>query len=169
LFAYSTAARLGDVANLRWSSLDVANGIVTYHEQKTRAKAVIGLHPDFLDWLSEQPVPKTPDASVFPSLAGKSVGGHRGLSNEFKRLIVAADIENPLLRPGNAGKGNRISALSFHSLRHTAASNVFNSAALKEITRRVTNHSAGGVVDRYIHEDLEAIKAAVNLIPRLPR
>jgi hypothetical protein len=59
--------------------------------------------------------------------------------------------------------------LSFHSLRHTAASNVFNQASLKEITRRVTNHAAGGVVDRYIHEDLEAIRAAVGLIPRLPK
>jgi hypothetical protein len=62
-----------------------------------------------------------------------------------------------------------VRALSFHSFRHTAASNVFNGAALKEITRRVTNHAAGGVVDRYIHEDLDAIKAATQLIPRLPK
>jgi hypothetical protein len=54
-------------------------------------------------------------------------------------------------------------------LRHSAATKVFNQAALKEITRRVTNHAAGGVMDRYIHEDLEAIRAAVALIPRLPK
>jgi len=59
--------------------------------------------------------------------------------------------------------------LSFHSFRHTAASNVFNQASLKEITRRVTNHAAGGVVDRYIHADVEAIRAATQLIPRLPK
>ena len=58
-------------------------------------------------------------------------------------------------------------ALSFHSFRHTAASNVFNGAALKEITRRVTNHAAGGVADRYIHEDLGAIRAATQLHPPL--
>jgi hypothetical protein len=39
---------------------------------------------------------------------------------------------------------------------------VFNAAALKEITRRVTNHAGRGVVDGYIHEDLEAIKAATH-------
>jgi len=169
LFAYNTGARLGDVANLQWSSLDVANEIVVYHERKTRAKAIIGLHQDFLDWLSERPLPKQPEAPVFPSLAGRQLAGDGGLSNAFKRLMVKAGIENRFLRSSNGGKGHRVSALSFHSLRHTAASSVFNSAALKEITRRVTNHASGGVVDRYIHEDLEAIRAAVSLIPRLPK
>ena len=39
----------------------------------------------------------------------------------------------------------------------------------KEITRRVTNHAASGVVDRYIHDDIEAIRAATALVPRLPK
>ena len=60
-------------------------------------------------------------------------------------------------------------ALSFHSLRHTAASAVFNSATVRETVRRVTQHAARGSLDRYLHEDLEAIRAAVGLIPRLPR
>jgi integrase len=169
LFAYSTGARLGDTANLQWSSLDVANGIVTYQERKTKARAIIGLHQDFLDWLGQAPIHERPDAPVFPSLAGKPLEGDWGLSNTFTRLIAKAGIENRLLRAGNAGKGRKVSALSFHSLRHTAASSVFNSAALKEITRRVTRHAPGGVVDRYIREDLEAIRAAVGLIPRLPK
>jgi hypothetical protein len=45
----------------------------------------------------------------------------------------------------------------------------FNQAALKDITRRVTAHAARGVVDRYIHEDIEALRAATQLIPRLPK
>ena len=168
LFAYSTGARLGDTANLRWSSLDVANGVVTYVEGKTGAQAIIGLHQNFLDWLSERPLSDQPDAPVFPDLAGRLLAGDSGLSASFRKLIAKAGIENRLLRPGKAG-GNRVSALSFHSLRHTAASAVFNSAALKEITRRVTQHSAAGVLDRYLHTDLQAIREAVNLIPRLPR
>jgi integrase len=169
LFAYSTGARLGDAANLKWSSLDVANGIVVFREQKTRARAVLGLHPDFLDWLSTRAVPDSGDAFVFPELAGKPLNGEHGLSNTFVKLLDAAGIEKRLLRAGNAGKGRAVRALTFHSFRHTAASSVFNQASLKEITRRVTNHAAGGVVDRYIHEDLEAIRAAVALIPRLPK
>jgi integrase len=169
LFAYGTGARLSDCKSLRWSNLDVANGIVTFREQKTNAKACLGLHPDFLDWLSSQSAPDDPDAPVFPSLADKDIKGQHGLSNVFVELLDKAGIEKRLLRQANAGKGRNVRALSFHSLRHTATSNVFNSAALKEITRRVSNHAAGGVVDRYIHEDLEAIKAATQLIPRLPK
>ncbi len=80
-----------------------------------------------------------------------------------------AGIKNRVIRTGNAGKGRNFRGLTFHSFRHSAATTVFNQAALKEITRRVTNHAAGGVVDRYIHEDLEAIREATKLIPRLPK
>ena len=169
LFAYGTGARLGDVANLRWSNLDVAAGIVVFREQKTKATATIGLHPDFLDWLVSQPAPEDPAAPVFPTLAGKPHAGDQGLSRSFLALVDLARIPNPLLQARNAGKGHSVRALSFHSFRHTAASNVFAQASLKEITRRVTNHAAGGVLDRYIHDDLEAIRAAVALIPRLPK
>jgi integrase len=166
LFAYGTGARLSDCKAIRWSNLDVANGIVTFREKKTGAKAVLGLHPDFLDWLSSQPVPLDSDASLFPSLASQPTWG---LSNTFGKLCDASGIEKRLLRQGNAGKGRSVRALSFHSFRHTAATEVFNQAALREIAKRVTNHAAGGVLDRYIHEDLEAIRAAMQLIPRLPK
>jgi integrase len=130
---------------------------------------VLGLHQDFVDWLTSQPVPEDPNASLFPTLADKPLTGTRGLSNIFVKLCDAAGIGKRLLRQGNDGKGRAVRALSFHSFRHTAATQVFNAAALREITRRVTNHAAGGVVDRYIHEDLESIRAATQLIPRLPK
>jgi integrase len=166
LFAYSTGARLHDVANLKWSALDTTNGVVVFTERKTDAQAVLGLHPDFSDWLRAQPVPFEREQPVFASLAGRA---GPGLSTEFTALIDAAGIEKRLLRERGSGKGRSLRALSFHSFRHTAASAVFNGAALREITRRVTNHAASGVVDRYIHQDLEAIRAATALIPRLPK
>jgi hypothetical protein len=48
-------------------------------------------------------------------------------------------------------------------------SEVFNQQALKEVARRVTAHAPDGSLDLYIHHDLEAIKAATALIPRLPK
>jgi integrase len=106
LFAYGTGARLGDVANLKWSDLDVANGVVVFREGKTNSQAVIGLHPDFLDWLSIYPCPGplTPDAPLFPSLAGKAVKGEHGLSNTFIKLMEQAGIEKRLLRAAEGGR-----------------------------------------------------------------
>ena len=153
----------------KWSALDREHGLVVFRQAKTSKEAVVGLHPDFLDWLAGQPVPFVRTQPVFPSLAGQHINGTGGLSEAFSKLMEAAGISNRLLRAGNAGKGRAVRALSFHSFRHTAASNVFNAATLREITRRVTSHAPGGVLERYIHEDLEAIRAAVALIPRLPK
>ncbi len=170
LFAYGTGARLSDVANLRWSNIDTEHGIVTFKERKGQKAAVLGLHPDFLDWIAERSRPKDdPESYAFSKLAGRPLGGEDGLSNEFSRLVEKAGIKGRLLRERNSGKGRSLKALSFHTLRHTAASTVFNQSALKEITRRVTNHAPDGSLDRYIHRDLEAIKEAVKLIPRLPK
>ncbi len=46
LIAYGTGARLQDVANLRWSSIDSENGILTFQERKGDKKIIVGLHPD---------------------------------------------------------------------------------------------------------------------------
>jgi hypothetical protein len=58
--------------------------------------------------------------------------GEHGLSNTFIKLLDKAGIEKRLLRTGNAGKGRAVRALSFHSFRHTAASNVFNQALVQD-------------------------------------
>jgi integrase len=59
--------------------------------------------------------------------------------------------------------------LTFHSFRHTAASAVFNSEAVREVARRVSNHARGGALERYLHQDLAPIREATKLIPRLPK
>jgi integrase len=169
LLAYGCGGRLQDIANLRWSALDTEQGVVSFRERKTGRSAVIGLHPDFLDWITKQSVPEDPDSYAFPSLANRSGAGRNGLSRAFERIMERAGIKNRLIRERTGGKSRSLRGLSFHSFRHSAASAVFNQAALREIARRVTNHAAGGVVDRYIHEDLEAIRQAANLVPRLPK
>jgi hypothetical protein len=128
----------------------------------------VALHPDFTDWIAKQSVPDDPDASVFPTLANRRGGGRNGLSCAFESIMERAGIRPRLIREPTGPKGRSLRALSFHSFRHSAATAVFNQAALKEITRRVTNDAAGGVVDRYIHQDLAALREATKLVPRLP-
>jgi site-specific recombinase XerC len=56
LFAYGCGSRLQDIANFRWSSLDLEFEIVTFTETKTGRVANVGLHPDFVGWVGEGPV-----------------------------------------------------------------------------------------------------------------
>jgi integrase len=169
LLAYGCGGRLQDIANLKWSSLDLQYGILSFRDRKLSRPTIVALHPDFVDWIAKGSVPDDPDAYVFPTLANRSGGGHNGLSLAFQRIMERAGIKPRLIRERTGGRSRSLRGLSFHSFRHSAASAVFNQAALREITRRVTNHAAGGVVDRYIHQDLEALREAVKLVPRLPR
>jgi integrase len=168
LFAWTSGARLLDAANLRWSSIDPEHGVVTFRQRKTGREIVIGLHEDFADWIARAPAPPKSQEFVFPTLAGKPSNSSVGLSAQFDAIMKRAGVEGRLIRTGNAGKGRSLRGLSFHSFRASAASAVFNGAALKEIASRVTGHS-GNVIDRYIHSDLTAIRAATALIPRLPK
>jgi integrase len=177
LFAYGSGARLQDCTNLRWSSIDTLNGVVTFREKKTGRQAVIGLHPDFNDWITRQPGRDDPEGFVFPTLAGRTGTGSHGLCAEFDELMERAKVEGRILREGSErdskgkrkGKGRTVRSLTFHSFRHTAASAVFNSEAVREVARRVSNHARGGALERYLHQDLEPIRQATKLIPRLPR
>jgi integrase len=178
LFAYGSGARMQDCTNLRWSSVDTINKVVVFEERKTGKEAVVGLHPDFSDWISEQPKSSDdPDAFVFPTLAGRTGTGSHGLCAQFDALMERAKVEGRILREGSErdskgkrkGKGRTVRSLTFHSFRHTAASAVFNSEAVREVARRVSNHARGGALERYLHQDLEPIRQATKLIPRLPR
>jgi integrase len=132
---------------------------------------VVGLHADFLDWLARRPITNDdPQAFLFPALANRSGAGRNGLSKAFERIMNKAGINSPVIKTGSGKKGRSIRALSFHSFRHGAASAVFNSQAIKEMQRRVTQHSAkSGVLERYTHADLDLVHQAVAAIPRLPK
>jgi integrase len=173
LFGYSTGARLQDVANLRWEAIDLELGVISFRQRKLSHKkpdseTIVAIHPDFGTWLSHQSVPDKPESFVFPTLANRSGAGRKGLTNQFNTLVIRAGIDPGLIREKKGVCGRSRRNLTFHALRHTAASNVFNAAAVKEVARRLTDHALHGSLNRYLHVDLEAIRAATALIPRLP-
>ncbi|HTD17362.1 MAG TPA: tyrosine-type recombinase/integrase [Chthoniobacterales bacterium] len=168
LAGYTTGMRLQDASNLRWESVDLRNGLLSFVERKGNKQVVVGLHPDFENWIRARPLQNDPEAYVFPSLANRTGAGRNGLSKAFGRIMEKAGVAGRVLRIRGA-KGSTVKSLSFHSFRHGAASAVFKNAALKDIARRVTAHSSRGVVDRYLHQDVEAIREATKLIPRLPK
>jgi integrase len=168
LAGYTTGMRLQDVTNLRWESVDVGNGLLSFDERKGNKAVVLGLHPDFESWIRVRASKGAKEGYVFPSLANRTGAGRNGLSKAFGRIMDKAGVVGKVLRVAGA-KGSTVKSLSFHSFRHGAASAVFKNAALKDIARRVTAHSSRGVVDRYLHQDVEAIREATALIPRLPK
>src|SRR5260221_3186421 len=168
LYAWGHGTRLGDTCNVRHANLDLEYLVTTFQPQKTKKEITIGIHPGFVEWLLSSPPPSNSEPFVFPSLAGRETKGRKGLSNEFIDLMGKAGIKRRLLRESNGGESHNFYDLSFHSFRHDAVSSVWNAATAKEIARRVSGHSSSAI-DRYIHVNLDNIRAATALIPRIPK
>ena len=165
LCGYYTGLRLRDVTNLEWSVLDLDKRSITVRTRKTGKKVTIPVHPEFAAWLAGQTrgVGKAP---VFPTLAGKSGGGKSGLSMAFKRIMERAEIKGRLLRQAN-GAGRSQSSLSFHSLRHSFNSAMANAGVAPEVRQKLTGHASAKMNAQYTHHQLEALREAVAVIPRI--
>jgi integrase len=165
LCGYYTGLRLRDVADLEWSAVDLGRCTITVTTRKTLRTVTVPIHPQFRSWLEKQTrgIGKAP---VFPTLAGKSGGGKSGLSMAFKRIMERAKIKGRLLREAN-GAGRSQSSLSFHSLRHSFNSAMANAGVASEVRQKLTGHSRAKMNAQYTHHELEELRAAVSVTPRI--
>ena len=163
LLAYLTGARLRDVANIRWQSVDFKRQILTFTASKTKKPIVIPLHPELEAHLLKSPGIGT--AFVFPSLAGKGTGGKHGLSGRFSAIMEQAGIEGKTNREGLRAR----TSLSFHSLRHSFNSALANAGVSQEIRQKLTGHASAEMNRIYTHHELAPLRAAIRVIPGIQR
>jgi integrase len=163
LLAYFTGARLGDVANMQYSSLDWRNKLVRFTPSKTKKPVTVPLHPQLERELLKKPgIGKAP---MFPSLAGKGTGGRFGLSGRFAAIMEKAGIEGKITQHAEGARA--LSNLSFHSLRHSFNSAMANAGVAQEIRQKLTGHSSAEINKVYTHHELESLRAAIAVIPRI--
>src|SRR5262249_11046513 len=163
LFAYYTGARLRDVANMRWSAIDLTAKLINFTPGKTKKEVTIPLHTDLEQHLLRSP--GIGKAFVFPSLAERNTGGKNGLSSQFTRVMAQAGIEGKITR--HTAKGRANSSLSFHSLRHSFNSAMANAGVAEEVRMKLAGHSTREVHAKYTHHELEPLRAAIAAIPSL--
>ena len=161
LFGYYTQLRLRDIVNLKWGDLFLEEGEVRLKIRKTGLRHTVILHQDVLAWLKGRPtgLPKT---LVFPDL-GSSPQQH--LSERFSRLMKRAGIYSAAIRTRKGESGRSLSALSFHSLRHTGISAMANAGVSQDIRMKVAGHASEAVHERYTHHEKEIFRDAIGSIP----
>ena len=106
-------------------------------------------------------------APVFPTLYGKSSAGKSGLSMAFGRLMERAGIEQGTIRERGDGVGRKVSARSFHSLRHSFNTVLVNAGVPQELRMKLTGHSSTEMNALYSHHELSVIRSALEHLPRL--
>jgi len=167
LGGFYTGARLGDLSQLSWESVNLERGSISFTQGKTQQAIEIPIHPEFKRWLTQRAKPKKPATGfVFPDLHGVGTRGRNGLSSEFGRLMKKAEIETKVVA-AKGKNGRKRSSLSFHSLRHSFNSAMANAGVTQEIRQRLTGHASKAINDRYTHAELATLRKAVDAVPAL--
>lgn len=169
MVALYTGARLQDVSDLRWESIDLPNKWISFRAGKTRQRIKIPMHDSLHDYLLELPAPDSGKAFVFPSLAEKRTGGKSGLSMAFKRIMERAKVRGEIARVRTGTAGRTVNTLSFHSFRHTLTSIMANAGVPVEVRQKFTGHASAEMNQRYTHHEVETLRAAIAKVPALKR
>ena len=137
VLALSTGMRKGEIMNMTWDDVDLANGRMTLHETKNDERRVVPLVSRALEALKEHAKVRRLDTTfLFPAKPNvQKVQKPMDIRDAWKTALKNADIAD----------------FRFHDLRHSAASYLaMNGASLAEIAE-VLGHKTLQMVKRYAH------------------
>jgi integrase len=172
LLGLYTGQRLGDVARMTWGQIDLERKAIRLVTSK------IGLHlwipmkegGPLLSYLRELtpgagPIhPRAAKAATEKIVDGKKKRGKTGgLSNQFAEIMVRAGLREKTTHKGTGkgrtGKRNRY-ALSYHSLRHTATTNLYEAGVPAAVVKALIGHKSDDMSAHYTHIGEQALRDA---------
>lgn len=168
--------RLGDAARITRGSIDLQEKVIRFKPQKTSRKkqakkdptVILPMHAELVRFFEGIELPADTDAPVFPSLARVSVAGNHGLSTGFIKIMTKAGVSRGETREHIAGMAGRSAhSRSFHSLRHTFNSSMFNGGVSQETRMKLVGHADTKTNAGYTHAELTALRRAVDAVPAL--
>lgn len=163
---YTGGLRIGDVALMKWESIDWNSRRITLLEEKTRRMRTQPIIPALLSTLQaiydEQ---GGKEEYVFPVQAHLFLGGSRStVSTAFTNLLQSMGIcAAPTTLPPTTGRRRRLSSKSFHSIRHTVVSMLrVNSAFTADSVRDTVGHTSEEVERGYFHGNMQQRETVLN-------
>ncbi len=165
-----TGLRLGDVAALTWANVDLQNKAIVITTRKTGRTQDLPIAKPLLKHLEMLPAGDNPTAPLFPRAFETRERSPKAstLSNQFYALLVSAGLApartHESTRKGRDGRRN-LSAISFHSLRHTATSLLKNAGVSDVVARDIIGHETEAISRTYTPIDQETKRAALDKMP----
>lgn len=163
LLGYYTGARLGDVISLRWDNVDLERGVIFFLQGKTGKKIEVPIHPDLEAHLLSI-AGDNPHGFLCRELSKIPLAGGTGLSQQFGRLMEQTGVGQNKVQVSLRRKFSR---KSFHSLRHSFSSALANVGISADVRMKLTGHKSVDVHQRYTHMQLEPLRQAINVLPRI--
>lgn len=160
---YLGGLRIGDVCMMRWDAINWEREEATLIEEKTKRRRRLPIIPALLDVLKRMRYAQgQQEEYLFPMQAHMFLGGSRAtVSTTFTALLQTMGINaapSPADKP--TGRRKRISAKTFHSIRHTVVSLTrLNASFTPDQVRDAVGHESEEVERKYFHGDMTSKKA----------
>lgn len=163
-----TGARRGEILGLKWSEVDLRRGLLLLaplrHKAGGRAKPkALHLSPPAVDVLSRLKGRHPGFTHLFPALQAQAKAGRR---DGERRPALYAD--RPMAPPKSAWarvlKEAGVTDASFHTLRHTFASQVIADGTGLYTLSRMLGHARASTTERYAHLRVDAGAAAAEAV-----
>ncbi len=162
LLGYYAGLRLSDAVCLEWSSVHFTGNKLVVETRKTGETLEIPMHPSLEAHLSKLAGDST--GPICPGLAAARVSGRSGLSRKFLELMRDTGINSETV--DTAGK-RTLARVSFHSLRTSFNSALFNKGVDQELRKKLTGHKSDAMNDKYTRAEMQTLSEAINKIPGL--
>lgn len=156
LTAFLTGMRLGELLNLKWSSVDMTSQQITVEcnstfTTKSKKERIIPINKTLFELLKKR-MPKligiTREEFVFCRVRGVKLNGNF-VSKSFKQAVR------------DAGMGEEI---HFHTLRHSFASSLIQKGVSLYVIKELLGHSDISVTQIYSHLKQDNLTDAVRLL-----
>jgi integrase len=165
-----TGLRLGDIAQLKWSNVELDTNEIRLVAGKTDRDMGIPMAKTLQSFFAEFRKNVEPDAPVFPRACRcyEESPNNGRLSKQFYQVLVDAGLAKKR-KFKETGEGHSVkhtqSELSFHSLRHTATSLLKNAGVSDAVARDIIGHESVAVSRNYTHIDTATKRKAVDKMP----
>ena len=171
LFALYTGQRLGDLARLRWTAIDLDSKEIRFSTDKTDRNQKIPICKPLMSHIGSLEKPEKSDVPLHPEafdLVARQ-GKPSTLSRQFHDLMSKAElvIKRPHRKQEKEDKSRRrvASALTFHSFRHTLTSMLKNAGVSSSIAEEIVGHDSAEMNRIYTHFEASTLKLAMESLP----
>ena len=170
LFGIHTGQRMGDIARLRWESIDMKRNILSLTTAKTGKKLNLPLHRDLTAHLRSLPRPISKDMPIHPDAFAtiEAEGKVSSLSVRFGAILAKAGLRakktHKSTEKGRSAK-RELTGLSFHSLRRTAATLLNEAGVPQAVAMAFVGHDSEDIHNVYVNVGEKAMRSAATQIP----
>lgn len=171
VFALYTGQRLGDVACIRWSAIELEKREVEFRTRKTGKIVKIPISQPLMEHILSLRSSDDPRAFLHPK-AQRSYekNGSSVLSNQFVEILADCGMREPVThKKSNKDKGGRrkTSVYSFHSIRASAVTMLHESGVPASMVEQWVGHDSKEVNRTYVKHGIDALREASGKLPNV--